>query len=129
MNDKYGHPAGDSVLKQFAEELKSNVRPGDVVGRWGGDEFVILLDCDLSSATVLLERVRKWVFGEYTITPDGEAEKVRVWVSAAVGIAEWIPDEPAEQLIERADRAMYKEKTRSTPMPAGRQAGIVAAGT
>ena len=113
VNDKYGHPAGDLLLRQFSEELKSNVRPGDVVGRWGGDEFVVLLDCDFAAATVLLERVRKWVFGDYTIAPDDQAEKIRIWVSAAVGIAEWKAGEPLQQLIERADRAMYKDKMRS----------------
>jgi diguanylate cyclase (GGDEF)-like protein len=122
VNDKYGHPAGDLLLKQFSAELKSNVRPGDVVGRWGGDEFVILLDCELAAATLLLERVRKWVFGDYTITPDGEAEKIRIWVSAAVGIVEWKPGESAQQLIERADRAMYKDKTRTASAFAARQA-------
>jgi diguanylate cyclase (GGDEF)-like protein len=129
VNDKYGHPAGDSVLKQFAEELKSNVRPSDIVGRWGGDEFLVLLDCDFAGAAVLLDRVRKWVFGDYTITVEGHAEKVKMWVSSAVGIAEWKPDETAQQLIERADRAMYKEKTRSTAMPAGRPTELVEART
>ena len=122
VNDRYGHPAGDLLLKQFSEELKSNVRPGDVVGRWGGDEFVVLLDCDLAGATVLLERVRKWVFGDYTIALDERAEKVRIWVSAAVGIVEWKPGEPAHQLIERADRAMYKDKSRAASAFAAPQA-------
>ena len=123
VNDKYGHPAGDLLLKQFSEELKSNVRPGDVVGRWGGDEFVILLDCDFAGATVLLERVRKWVFGDYAIALDEQAEKIRIWASAAVGIVEWKKAESAQQLIERADRAMYKDKTRAASAVAARQAG------
>ena len=127
VNDKYGHPAGDLLLKQFAEELRSNVRPGDVVGRWGGDEFVILLDCDFASAAVLLDRVRKWVFGDYTISGEGETERARIWVSAAVGIAEWKPGEPVQHLIERADRVMYQEKSRSTET-AGGSAGLVAVG-
>jgi diguanylate cyclase (GGDEF)-like protein len=119
VNDRYGHPAGDLLLKQFSDELKSNVRPGDVVGRWGGDEFVILLDCDFATATLLLDRVRKWVFGNYTIAPECDAEKTRIRVSAAVGIAQWKAGERMQQLIERADRAMYKDKTLSALPCAG----------
>ena len=126
VNDQYGHPGGDLLLKQFAEELRSNVRPGDVVGRWGGDEFVILLDCDFASAAILLDRVRKWVFGDYTIAVEGEPERVRIWVSAAIGIAEWKRSEPVQHLIERADRAMYEEKTRSGQ--SGRPPGLTAVG-
>ena len=126
VNDRYGHPAGDLLLKQFSEELKSNVRPCDIVGRWGGDEFVILLDCDFTTAKALLERVRKWAFGDYTIAPEGPTEKIRILVSAAVGIAEWKAGELALELIERADRAMYKDKTRSASIPAGQTSGMAA---
>jgi diguanylate cyclase (GGDEF)-like protein len=114
VNDEYGHTAGDSLLKQFADELRSNVRPGDVVGRWGGDEFVILLECDLSTANALMERIRKWVFGDYTIVLDATEKRTCVRVSAAVGLAEWRHGEALLQVIERADRAMYGEKTRTT---------------
>ena len=127
VNDQYGHPAGDLLLKLFSEELKSNVRPGDVVGRWGGDEFVILLDCDFAAATYLLDRVRKWVFGDYTIAPERQADKIKIWVSAAVGIAERKTGEPMQQLIERADRAMYKDKTLAAAMSTARPSGMAAA--
>ncbi|HVO78589.1 MAG TPA: GGDEF domain-containing protein [Candidatus Bathyarchaeia archaeon] len=115
VNDRYGHPAGDNLLKQFAEELRTNLRPGDLVGRWGGDEFVVLLDCDLASARVVMERVRKWVFGDYTLGEERNAERIRVWVSASVGMAEWAPGESVKHLIERADQAMYEDKSRPKP--------------
>jgi diguanylate cyclase (GGDEF)-like protein len=124
VNDRYGHPAGDLLLKQFSGELKSNVRPCDVVGRWGGDEFVIMLDCNLAAATLLLERVRKWVFGDYTIAPEGQADKIKIWVSAAVGIAQWKAGEPVENLIDRADRTMYEDKKSSLSMAVGRTSGM-----
>lgn len=124
VNDRYGRPAGDLLLKQFSEELKSKVRPGDVVGRWGGDEFMILLDCDLAGATVLLERVRKWVFGDYTLALDERAEKIRTWVTAAVGIVEWMPGELAQPLVKRADCAMYKDKTRAASAFTARHTGV-----
>jgi diguanylate cyclase (GGDEF)-like protein len=110
VNDRYGHSVGDLLLKQFADELRGNLRPVDLVGRWGGDEFVLLLDADLTEANTVLDRVRKWVFGSYTIPGDENGKKIRLIISAATGLAEWLPGEPMQQLIQRADRAMYKEK-------------------
>ena len=128
VNDRFGHLAGDGLLKQFSDELRSNVRPGDLVGRWGGDEFVILLDCDMTTAIGLMERVQKWVFGEYSIAISGAEKKARLWISAAVGLAEWKPGESVTQAIGRADRAMYAEKTRAARTPkTGREAGASAA--
>jgi len=110
VNDRYGHPTGDALLKQFSEELRSNLRPGDVVGRWGGDEFLLLVNCDKAGASVLIDRLRRWVFGNYTVTVGIDKTKVVVRVRASVGIAEWTEGDTVQDLIERADREMYREK-------------------
>jgi diguanylate cyclase (GGDEF)-like protein len=109
VNDRYGHPAGDSLLQQFSQELRANIRCTDLVGRWSGDEFIVVLDSDLASAESQMERMRKWVLGDYTIHLAGEAQ-ARVKVDAAIGVAQWRPGESLRQVIERADSAMYLEK-------------------
>jgi len=113
INDSYGHPAGDSLLKQFSKELRSNLRSSDVAGRWGGDEFIVILDCDLAGGNCQVERMRKWVLGEYTVQRSADGAEVKVRVDASIGLAQWQPGETMEKLIERADTAMYDEKRRS----------------
>jgi len=110
VNDTYGHLAGDSLLKQFSQELRSNLRGSDIAGRWGGDEFVVVLDCDLNGAKSQIERMQKWVFGEYTIQPGPGKGDLKVQVAASIGVAQWQPGESIQQVIERADAAMYTDK-------------------
>ena len=110
VNDRYGHLAGDSLLKQFSQELSSNLRSADLVGRWSGDEFIAVLDCDLASAKSQIARMRQWVFGEYTLQLSSNAGKAKVTVDAAVGVAQWEPGETIQAVIERADAAMYEDK-------------------
>jgi diguanylate cyclase (GGDEF)-like protein len=113
INDNYGHPAGDSLLKQFSKELRSNLRSSDVAGRWGGDEFMVILDCDLAGATCQVDRMRKWVMGEYAVQRAGGAGEVKVLMDASIGLAQWQNGESMDRLVERADTAMYEEKRKS----------------
>ena len=108
INDTYGHIGGDQILKQFADELKAFFRATDIVSRWGGDEFMAVLDGDPAGVQRRIESVREWVYGNYTIKVKGEM--VNVKVSASVGLAAWQPGETATAMIERADAAMYHQK-------------------
>ena len=113
INDQHGHLAGDNLLQQFAQELRASLRSSDAVGRWGGDEFLVVLDGDATGARTQVERLQKWVFGQYTIRPGKGSKEVKANVDAAVGLAEWKPGEALTSLIERADAAMYKNKHQS----------------
>jgi diguanylate cyclase (GGDEF)-like protein len=108
INDEYGHVVGDELLKQFAGELRSICRSTDVIGRWGGDEFIILLDCSLSEATAQRDRLRNWVCGSYTVQGSSGATKLSLNIS--IGLAEYQPGEPVKELLTRADDAMYEHK-------------------
>lgn len=109
-NDEHGHLAGDNLLKQFAQELRACTRSTDVVGRWGGDEFVLILDSDEASALTQIDRLKKWVFGPYTIRPGKGSGEVKVVLDAAVGLAEWRAGETLAGVVGRADAAMYQHK-------------------
>jgi diguanylate cyclase (GGDEF)-like protein len=108
LNDTYGHQAGDDLLKQFATELRTVFRAHDVIGRVGGDEFIVLVDADLSVATARLERIRRWVNGSYAVKTDPDAPKVQV--SSAAGAAQWNAGESMRDVLGRADAAMYADK-------------------
>jgi diguanylate cyclase (GGDEF)-like protein len=110
VNDRYGHATGDSLLKDFAHELSSHLRSSDLVGRWSGDEFIVVLDCDLTNAKAQIERMRQWTFGDYTVQAGPGAKATKVRVEASIGLAQWSPDESMQEVIARADAAMYREK-------------------
>jgi diguanylate cyclase (GGDEF)-like protein len=83
-------------------------RSTDTIGRWGGDEFILLLHCGLAEATAQIERLRKWVCGNYTIQANSVSTKLQV--GASIGLAERLPGETMKELIARADAEMYRDK-------------------
>jgi len=108
VNDTHGHLAGDELLKQFAGELVSASRSSDIVGRWGGDEFVIIFDGGWTEATTQVERLEKWVCGNYTLnSPTGS---VTLGVHASMGLAQYQNGDKMKDLLARADKAMYGKK-------------------
>jgi diguanylate cyclase (GGDEF)-like protein len=112
VNDQHGHLMGDELLKQFAAELRSTCRPADVIGRWGGDEFIVLFDCALDEAGVLKERILKWACGSYSI--GASSGSIKLNIDASIGLAEHQPGEPMKDLLARADAEMYAHKARSS---------------
>jgi diguanylate cyclase (GGDEF)-like protein len=108
VNDAHGHLAGDVVLIQIAKRLEGGVRPYDKVGRYGGDEMLVVLPgCGLAEAAAIAERLRRSVSGEKMQTPEGDFD-----VSVTLGCAssENIADATAETLVQASDAALYKGK-------------------
>ena len=129
LNDTHGHVAADELLKQFSAELKSGFRHTDVVGRFGGDEFIAVLDAGLQEASRHMERICRWVFGDYTIRVGDTNQKVTL--TAAIGAAEWQAGDSLRTLLERADGAMYchKRKCGAQPSAIGDQPNRAADGS
>jgi diguanylate cyclase (GGDEF)-like protein len=111
VNDEHGHLVGDELLQQFARELRSACRSTDIIGRWGGDEFIILMECGLEEAQAQCERLIKWVCGNYTLQED--TNPIKLVVAASIGMAEHLPDETLKELLARADALMYQNKASS----------------
>jgi len=111
VNDDHGHLVGDELLKQFATELRSASRSADIIGRWGGDEFILLMQCGLAEAKAQADRLQAWVCGNYTVRGNCAAIKLRV--DASLGLAEHLPGETMKALIDRADTEMYRQKAAS----------------
>ena len=107
VNDTHGHLLGDEVLARTAAALADQVRQGDLVGRFGGEEFCLLLrDADRDRALAVAERIRGQVERLTCANPD-----VRVTISVGLAVADPTrPDQTLSELIELADRKLYEAK-------------------
>jgi len=108
INDMYGHDAGDIALRSIAAALSSSVRESDVVGRFGGEEFVVVLqETDLHGALLLAERLRRTVEELEIRGPHGEVLRV----TASFGVSVISPKDPdCHSVLKRADSALYEAK-------------------
>jgi diguanylate cyclase (GGDEF)-like protein len=107
INDRYGHEAGDDVLREFASVLRLTLRGSDLPGRWGGEEFVLLLPgADAEGGAELAGRVRAGLGERAFRGRDGAI----FGVTCSFGVAELCPGEGERELFARADRALYEAK-------------------
>jgi len=106
VNDSHGHSAGDKLLVQFAMRLRACVRASDSVARLGGDEFIVLLE-DLKARDAA-QRVAQKILEETRAPARIEAREVTVTTS--IGVAYYAGDESGEELLQRADAALYEAK-------------------
>jgi len=106
INDKFGHQAGDYVLRQMANRFKSAIRSIDNIGRIGGEEFLIILpNAELDIAINIAERIRTHV----STTPV-KSEDILLNVSVSEGVTEFVGGDTAKTLIAKADKALYEAK-------------------
>lgn len=106
LNDTLGHQAGDSALIHLANVIKAALRPSDSVARYGGEEFVILLpDVALNEAAATIERLQRELTKQFFLHGNE-----RILVTFSAGVAQRAPQESPEDLIGRADKAMYRAK-------------------
>jgi diguanylate cyclase (GGDEF)-like protein len=115
VNDTHGHLLGDRVLAEFAERVRETVRTADILVRWGGEEFVLVLpETDAAAARVVAERVRAAVATRTFAGP------VAVAQTASIGLGTWRAGETPKALLARVDAAAYDAKA------AGRDRVVIA---
>ena len=108
INDTHGHPAGDAVLKEVARIMSASVRPYDVVGRYGGEEFLMVTPgCDRTEAAQVAERIRT-AFSEAPIQTSEGA--FNVTLSLGVGQVDFMSENARDDAVRSADNALYRAK-------------------
>lgn len=106
VNDTYGHPVGDCVLQELGELLKNCIRQHDMVGRYGGEEFVVFLHATTyESAFKIAERIRLTIANHIFA-----AGKLSWPVTVSIGVVQYLPPENSDSWVARADQALYKAK-------------------
>ncbi|MBI3158557.1 MAG: GGDEF domain-containing protein [Chloroflexi bacterium] len=106
INDRHGHSAGDEVLTQIAQQLKTLIRQSDLLGRYGGDEFLVVLpDTNADNALGLANRLRDQV-SRRVFQAHGETNTLTL----SIGVVVYKPPESLSDLLHRADQAMYRAK-------------------
>jgi len=107
VNDEFGHDVGDEVIKMVTKTIDGNARKHDVIGRWGGEEFVALLsNIGSEDITQAAERIR--VLVEQSSVRNSDASEVKVTVS--IGVTEVQYEDTVDSIVKRADMLMYKSK-------------------
>jgi diguanylate cyclase (GGDEF)-like protein len=106
VNDRHGHPAGDSLLREFASLLQENLRDVDLAGRWGGEEFLLILPgTELAGGAQVAERIRAALADRMVLV-----DRAPIPVTASFGVAAVPPARTASELFAAADAALYEAK-------------------
>jgi diguanylate cyclase (GGDEF)-like protein len=105
INDRFGHPAGDEILKLFSTVVVSNLRISDLSGRIGGEEFAALLACSLDEGVIVAERVREAFETSNIVCEEGPVD-----TTVSIGVAGGPAGTELEVLLAAADTALYQAK-------------------
>lgn len=110
VNDRLGHVAGDRMLTAVARTMRAVVRPSDLAARWGGDEFIVLVESGREEAAGVAERLRAAISAAAAEQADPGKEDPRTSVSVSCGVAEAMPDDDLDDIVKRTDAALYAGK-------------------
>jgi diguanylate cyclase (GGDEF)-like protein/PAS domain S-box-containing protein len=102
VNDTYGHDKGDKILKEVADALQTTLRKDDLIVRWGGEEFIVLIDNNIKFCKKIAEKIRIQVFNSVKIE--------NYSISVSIGVSQIETGDTIESLFSKADKALYQSK-------------------
>jgi diguanylate cyclase (GGDEF)-like protein len=117
VNDRFGHAAGDRLLRRCADVIRATLRPYDKLYRWGGDEFLLIVPSARSSD--VMKRLHEALAAAEPITLESDMPLADLRLQVSLGASDYSSSEELHFAIERADRAMYQDKTRRKTDPRG----------